>query len=387
MRIAGNARPVAHAFDLAARFLRAAMGECSSRDATSGVPGASGRLGNHQKRTWGLNLVRKPVALLAMLLVLAGCSTSTQEKPNPGLAPRGTTMTSAKPSHQDLTNKVSLAGKVTIDPVFGLVAPVAGQIRYLDVKKPDKTPVKPTKVATIGKTSIEVPTGTIFTGRLVDDKATVTVGMPIVSAKYVGYGIVADITGDQAYKLSDSLSSVLAQIKSGPGPFPCSVLGTIAALPAGTIPAPPADPNPPANNGGTPGQSPSSPPPGPPAGNGDDKKNTQEQPSAATGMRLVCTAAADVKLINGAAATVEVITETATNVLVLPVEAVAGSQGKGKVDVLSTAGARQTKDVELGLTDGKVVQIKSGLTGDETVAVPGPNIPAAPDANNGGPGK
>ncbi len=31
----------------------------------------------------------------------------------------------------------------------------------------------------------------------------------------------------------------------------------------------------------------------------------------------------------------------------------------------------------LGLTDGKVVEIKSGLTGDETVAVPGPNLPAA----------
>jgi hypothetical protein len=31
------------------------------------------------------------------------------------------------------------------------------------------------------------------------------------------------------------------------------------------------------------------------------------------------------------------------------------------------------------------VEIKSGLTGDETVAVPGPNLPTAP-ANNGGPG-
>jgi hypothetical protein len=288
-------------------------------------------------------------------------------------------MTSAKATRQDLTNKVSLSGKVTIDPVFGLVSPVAGQIRYLDVKKPDKTPTKPTKVATVGKTPIEVPAGATFAGRLVDDKATVTAGMPIVSAKYVGYGIVADITGDQAYKLSDSLSSVQAQIKSGPGPFACSVLGTIAALPAGTIPDPPADPNPPA----TPTSGQQAPPPAIP-GSGD--KKDPQQPSVATGMRLVCTAPADVKLINGAAATVEVITEKAANVLVLPVEAVAGAQGKGKVDVLSSGGARETKDVELGLTDGKVVQIKSGLTGDETVAVPGPNIPAAPDNGNGDPG-
>lgn len=286
-------------------------------------------------------------------------------------------MTTAKPSRQDLTNKVSLTGKVAIDPVFGIVSPAAGQIRYLDVRAPDKTPTKPTKVATVGRAAIEVPAGATFSGRLVDDKSTVTAGEPVVSAKYVGYGIVADITGDQAYKLADSLSSVRAQIKSGPGPFACSVLGTIAALPAGTIPDPPADPNPQpqASSGPPTAVAPPSP----------DKK--KEDPSQATGMRLVCTPPGDVKLINGAAATVEVVTDTAANALVLPVEAVAGAQGKGKVDVLSN-GTRATKDVELGLTDGKFIQIKSGLTGDETVAVPGPNLPPGPDNNNGGgPGK
>ena len=101
------------------------------------------------------------------------------------------------------------------------------------------------------------------------------------------------------------------------------------------------------------------------------------EPSEPTGLRLVCTAPADVKLINGASATLEVVTEQATNVLVLPVEAVAGVQGKGKVDVVKPDGIRETRDVVLGLSDGKVIEIKSGLTGDETVAVPGPNLPAA----------
>ena len=81
------------------------------------------------------------------------------------------------------------------------------------------------------------------------------------------------------------------------------------------------------------------------------------------------------------------VTAKATNALVLPVEAVAGSQGKGKVDVVAPDGTRKTVDVVLGLTDGKVIEIKSGLTGDETVAVPGPNLPAAPPAGRaGGPG-
>jgi hypothetical protein len=325
-------------------------------------------------------LGRKLAALVVLTAALAGCSTSASTGPSPGMAPRGTTMTSTKPTRQDLTNKVSLTGKVTINPIFGVVSPVAGQIKYLEVKPPEKTPTKATKVATVGKSSIEVPAGSTFSGRLVDDKSSVTVGMPVASGKYVGYGIVADITGDQAYKLTDSLSSVVAQIKSGPGPFPCTVLGTIAALPAGSLPEPPADPNPPQqpNPGG--GTAPASPPP---TAQGGEKKDNPQEPSAATGMRLVCTSPGDVKLINGAAATVEVITEKASNVLVLPVEAVAGGQGKGKVDVLSANGGRVTKDVELGLTDGKVIQIKAGLTGDETIAVPGPNLP--PGADGGGP--
>ena len=49
--------------------------------------------------------------------------------------------------------------------------------------------------------------------------------------------------------------------------------------------------------------------------------------------------------------------------------------------------ARKTVEVELGLTDGKVIEIRSGLTGDENVAVPGPNLPPAKPGENGEPGQ
>jgi hypothetical protein len=315
------------------------------------------------------------IVLLVAAVALASCTTAGAKTETPRLAPRGTTMTTVKPTRQDLANRVSLSGKVTLNPVFGLVAPLAGQVRYLNVQPPQSTPTKPTRVATVwasGKPNhVEVPAGATFAGRLVDDRSTVTAGMPIVSAKYVGYGIVADIDGSQAYKISDSLGSVQAQVKNGPGPFPCTVLGTIAALPAGTIPEPPAT---------QPSQ--------PPASNAPvviAPRQQQQEPSDPTGMRLVCTAPADVKLINGATATIEVITERAVNVLVLPVEAVAGGQGRGKVDIVKPDRSRETRDVVLGLTDGKVIEIKSGLTGDETVAVPGPNLPPArPNVDNPG---
>lgn len=321
------------------------------------------------------------VAVVPVVAVAAGCDPSGAAAPTPGLAARGTVVTTVKPTRQDLTNQLSLSGTVALDPVFGLVAPVAGQVRYADVKRPKSTPTKPTRVATVYSSDgkghpVSVPAGAVFDGRLLDDRSAVTAGMPIVSAKQIGYGIVADIDGAQAYQISDSLGSVKAQIKGGPGPFACTPLGTIAALPAGTIPTqpPPAAPS----AGPTMGPVPVMTPPGADEGSGG-------QGSDPTGLRLVCTAPAGVRLINGAAATVAVVTARATNVLVLPVEAVAGQQGTGQVDVVGPDGTRQTRSVVLGLTDGKMVQIKSGLTGQETIAVPGPDLPTPPP-DTAGPG-
>lgn len=320
----------------------------------------------------------KLVAVLAAVVVVAGCSGGKPRAANPGVVARGTTLTTAKLTRQDLTNKVSLSGKVTMNPIFGIVAPAGGQVRFADVQPPTKTPTRPTKIATIvakGKsTGVEIPASATLAGRLVDDQSTVTQGMPIVSAKYAGYGIVADIDGAQAYQLAGALGEVRAQIRNGPGPFACAVLGTIAALPAGTIPAPP----PPPQDSQPAQENPDAKPPAE-----VKEPGTGEQRSEPTGLRLVCTAPQDVTLINGAAATLQVITERATQVLVAPVEAVAGSQGNGKVDVVTPEGARQTKDVTLGLTDGKVVEIRSGLTGEETLAVPGPDLPDAPDRSAG----
>lgn len=309
-------------------------------------------------------------AVLACALVATACTSSGPEVATPDLAPRGTTMTTAKPTRQDLTNKVGLTGKVAMNPVYGITAPVAGQVRYLEVAQSTATPTKPTRVATVwadGKPNhVEVPAGSSFGGRLVDDRATVTAGMPVASAKYAGYGIVADINGEQAYQIADAVSGTIqAQIKNGPGPFPCTLLGTIAALPAGTVPAPP----------------PAQPQEQAPETTGRQAPPQQQQPGGSsdpTGLRLVCTAPDDVKLINGASATLEVVTASVRNALVVPVEAVAGGQGRGKVDVVGPDGAKTTKDVVLGLTDGKVVEVKEGLTGEETLAVPGPDLPQAP---------
>lgn len=298
-------------------------------------------------------------------LATAGCSGGPPEVQTPTLSQRGTVFTSAQPTRQDLANKVSLTGKVTVNPVFGLVAPVSGEIRYTSGTPSTTAKTKPVRVATMyakGKSyKVEIPAGSVFAGRLAEDRSTVPAGMPIVSARRIGYGIVADIDSASAYKISAALTTVRAQIQDGPGPFSCTVLGTIAALPAGTIPDPPVP---------APDPSASTPPvvKEPPAG---------PPPSEATGMRIVCVAPKAVNLINGASVTLEVVTAQARNVLVLPVEAVAGGQGKGLVDVVKPDGTKETREVVLGLTDGRMIEIKSGLSEQDTVAMPGPDLPAA----------
>ncbi|MFC4858072.1 efflux RND transporter periplasmic adaptor subunit [Actinophytocola glycyrrhizae] len=318
--------------------------------------------------------------LLSVLAVSAACSTTEAAEPPPGLAERGTVMTTVTPTRQDLTNAVSLGGTVTMNPVFGVVAPVAGQMRYLDLDAPKATPKKPTRVGSVWVDGephrVEVPAGSTFAGRLVDDRASVTAGMPVASAKLAGYGIVAEISSDKAYQIADGLTGVQAQIKNGPGPFPCAVLGTIAALPAGTVPAPPppVEPEPPAGE-----QSPGSAAAPPPVEKAPVEEQELPPGSDASGLRLVCTAPPATKLINGAAATLKIVTQTAANALVVPVEAVAGGQGKGQVEVVEDDGTKRIVDVVLGLTDGKVVEVRSGLTGEEKLSVPGPNLPPAPD--------
>ncbi|MDI6104429.1 efflux RND transporter periplasmic adaptor subunit [Actinoplanes sp. NEAU-A12] len=281
-------------------------------------------------------------------------------------------LTTVQPARQDLTNQISLTGKVSINPTFGIVSPAEGELRFTE-RQPTTVPVsRDTWVATVWEDSVPrrvyVPTGAVMAGRLMNDRTPVAKGMPVVSAKHIGYGIVAEIDSAQAYRISGSVESIKAQIKNGPGPFDCEPVGTIAALPAGTFPEPeaPASPAPNANASAA----------APPAEN--KAPATAPDGSEPTGLRLVCVAPEKVKLINGAEVTLDVVTGRAENVLVLPVEAVAGLQGKGKVDlVVGEERQRKTIDVVLGISDGKVVEVKKGLTGNETVAVPGPNLPTA----------
>ncbi len=89
-----------------------------------------------QRHLGRISVVRRlaiGAGVAALLLATAACTGATEEPVNPDLLPRGTTLTTAKPTRQNLTSRLSLSGKVTLNPIYGIVAPIAGQVRYLDV--------------------------------------------------------------------------------------------------------------------------------------------------------------------------------------------------------------------------------------------------------------
>jgi HlyD family secretion protein len=69
----------------------------------------------------------------------------------------------------------------------------------------------------------------------------------------------------------------------------------------------------------------------------------------------------------GMSASCEVVLEKVENVLAVPIEAIQTQSGKKYVVVVNSDGTTQNKEVQTGLSNDAYVEIKSGLTGEETI--------------------
>jgi multidrug efflux pump subunit AcrA (membrane-fusion protein) len=90
----------------------------------------------------------------------------------------------------------------------------------------------------------------------------------------------------------------------------------------------------------------------------------------------------DVRVFVGLAASIELVAGSADDVLLLPTTAVLGSADAGIVYRPSASGEPEEVRIELGLTDGTRVEVRSGLSeGDEVLQfVPGAADPCADPA-------
>ncbi|OCA94584.1 efflux RND transporter periplasmic adaptor subunit [Actinobaculum suis] len=148
------------------------------------------------------------------------------------------------------------------------------------------------------------------------------------------------ITPDQLYGLEQLPGEATVAIKDGPAPFTCTGLQTITAS-AGS-------------SSGVPGLGPTQ--------GGSGKEATGSSP------QLRCAIPAEQQVYDGISAKLEIAGQNATGVLVVPVSAVEGRYREGVVYIPGPEGKKPEKrTVGLGITDGKIIQITSGLEEGEEI--------------------
>jgi hypothetical protein len=255
----------------------------------------------------------------------------------------------------DIDSVLTLDATVVAEPTYVIGAPAAGLI-HLEVP-PAQSGALPLEIGHVSgsgaSSPVMLPAYSVGVEWLVSDGSPVTYGLPVALATYSGFALAATPTDAELYRLYGPAASIAGEIKQGPGPFDCPQIGTLGPSPQGQSTGPIALPS--AGSSGFASQ------PGSP-----------QQLDTSGPIVLLCVAPRDLLLFRGMLARVGVTTAQAHGVLVLPVEAVAGSSQRGRVQVVLANGTNEYRDVTLGITDGVLIEIKSGLKAGDEVVTPGP---------------
>ncbi|NKY97465.1 HlyD family efflux transporter periplasmic adaptor subunit [Nocardiopsis alborubida] len=154
---------------------------------------------------------------------------------------------------------------------------------------------------------------------------------------------VASIPPNDLYRFYEDPEDILLQIDQGP---PAAACGFLSLGTAG---------------GGA---------PAPEEGGGD-----AEGDGGGGGAELACRVPADLEVFEGVLGQLSVSTGAAANALIVPVTAVRGTAGSGEVVVVGDDGTEETREVELGVSDGSSVEVTEGLSIGERVLDPIPLDP------------
>lgn len=267
------------------------------------------------------------------------------------------------PTVSDITNTVSAKGTIEADPATTVKSTGEGVVTFiaaadgtaietgapiLEVRKeiaPD--PVVPTDAEGNATAAPAAPTyqyttvfatasGTLHLNALLGQQFAI--GDAIATIQPPSYSAFATLNADQLYRIQNAPEQATITITNGPAPFTCTGL---------RIETPKASANAQAS-------------PAAPSSSGDAANSG--------GIRAVCPIPAEQKVFPGLQVTMDVVAGSATGVLTLPISAVEGRFESGFVYVPNPDGGKPTKKpVKLGLTDGKIVEVKEGLTESDEV--------------------
>ena len=248
-------------------------------------------------------------------------------------------------------NEFTASGSLTADPGVPQRATDQGTVTVVFVKQGDRVergqPLFEVREE-IGQTEPE-PIGEPDPAS--SEPPEMSVPEPIYQYHEIGeigpgtFTAVANISADLQFRMLDQPSQATVSIAGGPAPFDCgkieigAVEGDQAPDAAQPDPLYADDPYAPPVEGGN---------------------------SPVTG-QLRCAVPEDQKVFAGLSADITVVSGSAEDVLVLPVTAVRGDYATGIVYLPNDSGDPVEQPVELGLTDGVMIEIKSGLNEGDTV--------------------
>jgi macrolide-specific efflux system membrane fusion protein len=324
-------------------------------------------------RRWILPITRLVVlAAIAVALVRMAFFGTTAEEASQ--VPTGSVVESQVPAAiATVINDVTVKGSIQPDPDVPVKATLQGKVSKVvagqgaTVRAGDpivvirqETPVDPVVAAdgTVSQPKPKVVTETVTAtaaGSLTE--LGVLVGQEVAVGDAVGriapptFRASAPLTAEEQYRLVTQPTAATVAITSGPAPFECSDLriGQQAA-------------------GGGAGAG--------AAGAAGDAGSTGSAESASTGATVSCAVPAGTRVFPGLAAEITIPAGEAPDVLTLPTTAVEGLADTGNVWLASDSGEPEERAVGLGISDGKVVQITSGLAEGDMVLEFVPGAPA-----------
>ncbi|AWF97956.1 hypothetical protein [Clavibacter michiganensis] len=313
------------------------------------------------------------LAAIAVALVrMAFFGTTTEEASE---VPTGSVVESQVPaSIATVVNDVTVKGSIQPDPDVAVKATLQGKVSKIVAEQGatvtagdpilvirQETPVDPVVAAdgTVTQPKPKVVTETVTAsaaGSLAE--LGVLVGQEVAVGDAVGriapptFRATAPLTAEEQYRLVTQPTAAKVAITSGPAPFDCGDLRIGQQAAASSEGA-----------GGTGG-----------AGSGSTGSGTE---SASTGATVSCAVPAGTRVFPGLAADITIPAGEAPDVLTLPTTAVEGLADTGNVWLASDGGEPEERAVGLGISDGKVVQITSGLAEGDMVLefVPGAPVP------------
>jgi hypothetical protein len=258
-------------------------------------------------------------------------------------------------------NDVTLTGTIAADAAVAIPATLAGEVwevmvgqgQWVDAgaeiaeiraqaARSDGTPYTTYKTVT-------APISGVLSSFPTLEGTITTVGGAMGQIAPPTFNVTGPIPPAELYRLIQKPTEATVTINGGPAPFTCTnlqILTPVAGQDSG-------------GSGGT-------------GGTGGE---------TVTGPTIRCSVPGDVTVFAGLSADIVIAGGVAENVVVIPTTAVLGRSGTGIVHVVLPDGGSEEREIGLGINDGSMVQVTSGLEAGETILQ---FVPGAPAVEGGG---